>query len=407
MNLSDTPTQLSFSARPGACDPEQLARLLGSVSEWNEWREANYEVPINLAGADLHGAALEGAMLAEADLTDADLSGAKLAGASFYKTLLGHANLSSADLTGADFNDAYLNWASLESALLNGAELADAQLHEADLQGADLTNTFLTRANLTLANLTGADLTEAYLEGAKFLKSNLMGANLSKCDLTHSSLVGAQIENARFSGSRIYGVSTWDVEGTPAAQDSLVISRMGEPEVTTDSLKVAQFIHLLLDNQELRDVIDTLGKKTVLILGRFGGGGIEILREIGSCLRDAGYLPVIFEFEKPKDKTYTETVRTLAGLARFVVVDLSVPSVPKELEATVPNVKIPYVPVIEKGKQPFSMFVDLLEYDWVLRPIFEFVGKDDLRKQFAERVISPEEKRVAIRQAKLAEIYGK
>jgi hypothetical protein len=96
MNLSDTPTQLSFSARPGACDPEQLARLLGSVSEWNEWREANYEVPINLAGADLHGAALEGAMLAEADLTDADLSGAKLAGASFYKTLLGHANLSSA-----------------------------------------------------------------------------------------------------------------------------------------------------------------------------------------------------------------------------------------------------------------------------------------------------------------------
>jgi hypothetical protein len=223
----------------------------------------------------------------------------------------------------------------------------------------------------------------------------------------HASLVGAQVDRARFSGSRIYGISAWDVEGTPDAQDSLIISRIGEPDVTADNLKVAQFIHLLLDNQELRDVIDTLGKKAVLILGRFGGGGIEILREVGDCLRSAGYLPVIFEFEKPKDKTYTETVRTLAGLARFVVVDLSGPSVPKELEATVPNVKIPYVPVIEKGKQPFSMFVDLLEYEWVLRPIFEFESKEDLRTHFEERVIAPAEKRVAIRQAKLAEIYGK
>ena len=45
-----------------------------------------------------------------------------------------------------------------------------------------------------------------------------------------------------------------------------------------------------------------------------------------TALRQSGYLPMIFEFERPEDRNYTETVRTLAGLARFVVVDLSGPS---------------------------------------------------------------------------------
>jgi len=51
------------------------------------------------------------------------------------------------------------------------------------------------------------------------------------------------------------------------------------------------------------------------------------------------------------------------------------------------------------------MFVDLLEYEWVLRPI-EFESTKDLLLQMSERVIAPAETRVASRKAKLRELLG-
>ena len=44
----------------------------------------------------------------------------------------------------------------------------------------------------------------------------------------------------------------------------------------------------------------------------------------------------------------------------FVIADITSPrSVPLELEATVPDNKIPFVPIIQKGKPGFSMFTNL------------------------------------------------
>jgi hypothetical protein len=52
-------------------------------------------------------------------------------------------------------------------------------------------------------------------------------------------------------------------------QSGLVISKPGEPTITVDHLEVVQFIYLLLDNEKIREVIDTITSKAVLILGRF------------------------------------------------------------------------------------------------------------------------------------------
>jgi hypothetical protein len=49
----------------------------------------------------------------------------------------------------------------------------------------------------------------------------------------------------------------------------LVITPPNESPIQVDNLEVAQFIYLLLNNEKIRDVIDTIGKKAVLILGRF------------------------------------------------------------------------------------------------------------------------------------------
>src|SRR5438270_891546 len=75
-----------------------------------------------------------------------------------------------------------------------------------------------------------------------------------------------------------------------------------------DNLKIAQFIYLLLNNREIRDIIDTVAKKAVLILGRFTPERKVVLDALREALRTCGYLPILFDFEKPASRDITETV---------------------------------------------------------------------------------------------------
>jgi hypothetical protein len=178
----------------------------------------------------------------------------------------------------------------------------------------------------------------------------------------------------------------------------------GEPIITVDDLELAQFIHLLLNHKKLRNVLNIVTERGVLILGHFGNGGLETLQAIAAKLRDSGYLPIIFDFEKPKSRNYTETIQILAGLSRFVIADLSGPSVPQELYATVPHFKIPFVPILEKKRKQFAMFLDLLEYPWVL-PLVEFEDNVQLLELLSTRVIAPAEDKFKARQKKLDELF--
>lgn len=346
------------------------------VSTWNKWRKDNPDIKVDLARAGLNNL----------NLRMVNLRGAYLNGANCVHTSFGQ----------ADFREANLC----------GAALVQACLIEADLRGADLNKANLFGADLRYANLSGATLRGANLSGAQLNYATLRDVNLTDADLSCATLVSTDLQGATLNNSRVYGVSAWNVNLKEAKQHQLIVTQEGEPTVKVDSLEVAQFVYLLLENANLRTILDTIGQKAVLILGRFGEGGIEVLHTIAEGLRESGYLPMIFEFARPADKTYTETVRTLAGLARFVVVDLSGPSVPQELYATIPHTKIPFVPILEKGMRPYSMFVDLLEYEWVLKPILEFESSNDLLLQLAERIIGPAETRVAIRLAKLRELFG-
>ena len=136
----------------------------------------------------------------------------------------------------------------------------------------------------------------------------------------------------------------WDVTLTGSSQKGLVITPPGEAAITVDSLKVAQFIYLLLENPEIRDVIDTITSKVVLILGRFTLARKPVLDALRDKLREKGYSPVLFDFEKPATRSYRETVSTLAHMARFVVADLTDAKVVlQELERIVPA--LPSVPI--------------------------------------------------------------
>jgi uncharacterized protein YjbI with pentapeptide repeats len=253
----------------------------------------------------------------------------------------------------------------------------------------------LSRANLGEANLSGADLSVAGLTGA-----DLTGAHLGEARLVETNLVDAIL-----TGCWVYGISAWNVKlNERTKQKGLIITPSWEPAVSVDDLEVAQFVYLLLHNEKIRRVIDTVGKKGVLLLGRFTEGRIEVLERLRDELRKRGYLPIVFNFDKPETKTFTETIRVLAGLSRFVIADVTDPqSVPAELQAVVPVVMVPFLPILENGKKPFALLEDLrIEHgDRMFKP-FSYPSLDALAAALEEKIIEPAETRFAKLQARKA-----
>lgn len=223
-----------------------------------------------------------------------------------------------------------------------------------------------------LANLSGTDLSESDLTGANFTCAKLIGADLTKASMYRAILVKTEIDGAKISGSYVYGTSIWSLVGEFAEQKDLVITDVNEPVITVDNIKVAQFIYLILNNSEIREAINTLTSKSVLILGRFAIAERKaILDALRNKLREHNLLPIVFDFDRPTDKDFTETIKTLAGLCYFVIADVTNPkSSPLELQAVVPDYQVPFVPIIQEGENPFAMMVDLQKkYNWVLNTV--------------------------------------
>ena len=103
----------------------QLRILEKGVSAWNDWRNENRDVALDLTSADLREADLRGADLSCADLSWASLSGAKLMGAILRDACLGKAHLSGANLT---------------RAMLVGADFGETDLLRAEFNAANVAN---------------------------------------------------------------------------------------------------------------------------------------------------------------------------------------------------------------------------------------------------------------------------
>jgi uncharacterized protein YjbI with pentapeptide repeats len=385
---------------------EDLARLRQGAAVWNGWRSQNPERLVNLRGADLRGADLRGADLRGADLREADLREANLSeailveailvGANLREANLAGANLARANLIGADLRGADLPEAKLPKANLAGANLARAHLMEAILTGANLAEAILVEAMLTGANLSGANLTGAMLTGANLREVNFAGGSLAGANLRSAILIDANLTHADLTGCRVYGISAWNLKLEGAKQRDLVITRLDEPNITVDNLEVAQFIYLLLHNEKIRDVIDTITSKVVLILGRFTKERKAILDALRDILSKHDRTPVVFDFDVPNTKNVTETVKLLAQLARYVIVDLSDPnSAPYELGviSMLDLDSTPVVPLIVSGQRPFPMLADVLQKRWSTE-LITYQDRDDLLTNLGEKLLKPAEAKV-------------
>lgn len=177
--------------------------------------------------------------------------------------------------------------------------------------------------DLTRIDLSGRDLSGIDFRGVGLFKANLSNCNLSKAVLRQAIAIKTDFRNASLSGAYIYGISAWDNQTDGATQKDLVITDINEPIITVDSIQIAQFIHLLINNKNIRDAIETIGKKAVLILGWFTPERKGILDAIKDELRKKNYIPILFDFDSPNNRDVTETVVTLAYLSKFIVADIT------------------------------------------------------------------------------------
>jgi Pentapeptide repeats (8 copies) len=277
--------------------------------------------------------------------------------------MLREAQFVESDLSGANFTKADLTGANLNDATLAGTILYATLLHKADLTGAFLRWADLSRAIATHANFTGADLRRTHLA-----RTNFEGANLTSV--------------------KVYGTSAWDLNLRDAVQLDIVITDEDRPEITVDNIEVAQFIYLLLSNERIRQIIDTIGKKAVLILGRFTAARKAVLDAIRQELRKLDYIPILFDFEQPASRDITETVSTLAHMSRFVIADLTAAkSLPQELTRIVPILpSVPVQPILLAREREWSMFDDLRRYPWVLDTV-RYRNVSDLMIILREKII--------------------
>lgn len=226
--------------------------------------------------------------------------------------------------------------------------------------------------------------------GVGLFKANLSNCNLSEAILRQAIAIETNFRSANLSGAYIYGISAWDNQTDGAIQKDLVITKPHEPIITVDSIQIAQFIYLLINNKNIRDAIETIGKKAVLILGRFTPQRKVILDAIKDELRRKNYIPILFDFDSPNNRDVTETVVTLAHLSKFIVADITdAKSIPQELSSIVthlPSVKVK--PIILSSEHEYGMFEHFKRYPWVLS-LETYDSKEDIINNIDSKIITP------------------
>jgi hypothetical protein len=227
--------------------------------------------------------------------------------------------------------------------------------------------------------------------------------------LNTAHLEGADLRNAFLWGTSVWQVGTdrstrqanigigWGVfDPIDAAAFGLKReAREAKFNIRVDDIAVADFISLVSNNRTaLASILDAASSKLVLLLGRFRGKQKEVFHALDSALSEIGYVPIVFDFREPNDRDLVETVAILAGLSRFVIADLTSPhSTPLESHLIIPNMAIPFVPILRGRERPFSMFFALQrKYPWVLPPI-DYTSQADLLRKLGTKIVKPAEER--------------
>lgn len=319
---------------------EHLGKLQEGESSWNLWREQNPIIRPSLRNVNFEKSLPnknEIYNLPHFDYTN--FSNCDLHGVSFRNGFYFNCVFDGSSINWADFVDGYFKNCSFRNVNMRVSKIGSAQFIDCTFEDSDLSYCSAEETDFT---------------GSCFLRTKLEHMSLVKCNLT----------GTRIDSCSVYGTAAWDLNIENSRHENIIITNDSSEVITVDDLELAQFIYLLINNKKIRNIIDTITSKVILLLGNFSEERKVVLDYMREILRRNDYIPVMFDFEKPSSRNLTETIVTLASISRFIVADLSSPrSLPHELSALVPRLQsVPVYPVICNDQKPYGMFSDFSVY---------------------------------------------
>jgi hypothetical protein len=166
----------------------------------------------------------------------------------------------------------------------SGINLTRASIYRAFAEGLNLRNAVFEGSHVEEGDFLRADFRGATFRSTTFNKTILTGANLDgatfvNCYLNRVNLVGALFSVKEIMETVVYGIAAWDlVTSDEMKQSKLVIEKtyefysdliqQGKIPMTVDDIELAQFVYYLNDHKKMRDTLNILNDKGVLLLGR-------------------------------------------------------------------------------------------------------------------------------------------
>jgi uncharacterized protein YjbI with pentapeptide repeats len=232
------------------------------------------EATVSTKPADWRGDATEtsdelsevkGARLNESHFRYAQAYGIFLANAHLWRSDFYGAFLSEADLRGADFGQADLRLAILDRAKMNHTNFDRAQLDGANLARADLRGANLSYSSLVNANLVDARLDGASLYGAHLSSANMVRANMQKADLRDAQLDGVDLEHADMQQAYLWSAKLPNARMVNAQVATAIFI---DADLSGADLRGAQFNGTVLNGANLQNAnLDGADLRGALQLG--------------------------------------------------------------------------------------------------------------------------------------------
>lgn len=303
---------------------------------WNVYRKKNVDRKINLRQFDFDNIHSE---------DKGDYGTAYLENLDFSNVDLHMSTLRNGMFINCNFDNSSFKWGDLCFAYFSNCSFKNAQLNVSRVGSA----------SFNACNFDGAELDYISAEDTEFLNCSFHNTSFRKAEFIGTNFTGSELNNCD-----IYGISSWDLILNDTKMNELSVAKDENECLIVDDIEIAQFIYLLVTNEKMRNVIDTMTSKVVLILGRFTKERKYILDYIKKKLRRNGFVPVLFDFDGPSSRNLSETVLCIAGMAKFVIADITSPrSIPQELQVILPNLpSVPVQPIIHDNEQEYGMFND-------------------------------------------------
>jgi hypothetical protein len=322
---------------------EHVDILRQGVSKWNAWRDKEPSVYPDLSGLD------------------------------FYDVFLGNDNLYDIPAVyGANFDNCNLRNAKMRDREFDRCTFRNAQLHMTDCCYAYFSDCNFTNTQMRLARIGSTSFSSCHFESCDFSYSSAEDTRFLDCKIENSLFKKVHFVKADFSESSIskcnvYGISSWDMILENTIQEDIYIMEDEDELLSVDDIELAQFLYKMIENKNLRRIIDTITSSVVLILGRFTKERKEVLDRIKHLTRENGFIPVLFDFDGPESRDITETVKILASISKLVIADISDPrSIPQELMLIIPtSPSLVIYPIIEENQREYGMFSFFEKYNSV------------------------------------------